>query len=1070
MKSSSSINIERDTNKQLDYVVTANATRVLSNIVNAYNAGQHSFTLIGSYGTGKSSFILALEDCLKNDNHNPKRLLKNEGQFNGKRHFHFLNIVGDYALLHDLIEEKIGNKRKNFFQNLDNYYQNIHQNGSFLIIVIDEFGKVLEHAAKNDPEKEMYFLQKFAEYVNDTDKDILLLTTLHQGFNAYSKNLQEEQRQEWTKVKGRFTEIVFREPVEQLLDLAAKRLERKSRKSADGTSADRVYELALESKFFYEKLKKDTARKLYPMDIIAAYTFVQANQRYGQNERTFFSFLESTGEDSVADFTPEPHLLYNLVNVYNYIEYHFHGYLSETNSDSTKWSALRVAMERIEGSSLPEKEIDKALQLVKVIGLLNIFASASAIIDEHFLTEYAANALNMSDVASILCRLTQMNIIRYAKYKSKYILFEGTDVDIDAGIFEADRMVQKGTDIIAKLNDNFNFKVALANAYYYKIGTPRYFEYHLTDQPLDRVEDGEADGYINLVFASPKDVQHIRGKIIEQQGVAIVYCLFKNIETIVEALFKIDKLFWVKENYVADHNDVVALRELDNQIAYEREMLSKIVIDNMFNDKMVEWIFNGESLHHIDNQKKLTSLLSKISSEIYSQTPVFKNEMVNKHKASSSIATARPILLNRLLDNENEENLGFAADKFPPEKSIYLSLLKQNEMHRFEDGNYVLSAPKEDSSFYPLWKCCMDFLESTQGKPRRFSELVKTLQQPPFRLKQGFIEFWLPIFLIIKKDDFALYSDGTYVPKITREVLELLQRRPNQFTIKAFSLDGVKMQFFQQYRTAINLNADEAISSQSFIQTIRPFLQFYKQLNTYTRLTKKLSPEARKFRDVIATATDPEKTFFEVLPEKLGFREVVLTQNPEAINSFVGVLHQAIRDLRECYDELIDSIEQKILSVLKISETDFLEYKKLIDSRYANVKSELMPLKSKNFHSRVVSQWKEKRGWIESVCYVLLNKPLDSIKDEEIPFLFASLQDAFFSLDDFVEMHKVENESVVRFHISQNKQKMLTKQVVLAAEGEKEVEKLEKKIEEILSSDDSLNINALIKILKKKME
>lgn len=1070
MKFSTSINIERDTNKQFDYVVTANATRVLSSIVSAYNSGQHSFTLIGSYGTGKSSFILALEDCLKNDNHNPKKLVKNEGQFNGNTKFRFLNIVGDYALLHDLIEEKIGTKYKNFFQNFDRYYQKIHKEGSFLIIVIDEFGKVLEHAAKNDPEKEMYFLQKFAEYVNDSDKNILLLTTLHQSFNAYAKNLQEEQRQEWTKVKGRFSEIVFREPIEQLLDLAAKRLESKSKKSADAIFAERVYELALNSKFFYEKLKKETARKLYPMDIIAAYTFVQANQRYGQNERTFFNFLESQAEDSLSAFHPEQHLLYNLVNVYNYIVYHFHSYLSETNSDSTKWSALRVAIERVEGSNLSETEIDNATQLIKVIGLLNIFASASAIIDEHFISEYAKNALAMTNAETILSRLIQMNVIRYAKYKSKYILFEGTDVDIDAGIIEADRMVQKGTDIIAKLNDNFNFKVALANAYYYKIGTPRYFEYHISDQPICQVEDGEADGYINLVFPQTKELPTVRQKITEQQGIAIAYCLFKNIGSIVEALFRIDKLIWVKENYVADNNDVVALRELDNQIAYERELLSKVVIDNMFNNEMVEWIFNGEVLQNIDNQKNLTSLLSKISSEIYSKTPIFKNELVNKHKASSSIATARPILLNKLLDSEAEEDLGFPAEKYPPEKSIYLSLLKQNEMHRFEDGSFVLSAPKEDSSFYPLWRCCMDFLESTTSKPRKFSELIKILQQPPFRLKQGFIEFWLPIFLIIKKDDYALYSDGTYVPNITRETLELLQRRPNQFTIKAFSVDGVKMQFFQQYRSAINLNTDENLSRQSFIQTIRPFLVFYKKLNPYARTTKKLSPEAKKFRDVIATATDPEKTFFEVLPEKLGFREVVLTQNPEAINSFVSVLHQAIRDLRECYDELIDSIERKILSVLKISETDFLEYKKLIDSRYANVKSELMPIKAKNFHSRVISKWDEKKGWIESVCYVLLNKPLENIKDEEVPFLFSALQDAFFSLDDFVEMHKVENESVVRFHISQNKQKMLTKQVVLAAEGEKQVEDLEKKIEKILGNDDSLNISALIKVLKKKME
>lgn len=42
--------------------------------------------------------------------------------------------------------------------------------------------------------------------------------------------LTEVQRQEWNKVKGRFQEIVFNEPVEQLLYLAARRIKQAPRK------------------------------------------------------------------------------------------------------------------------------------------------------------------------------------------------------------------------------------------------------------------------------------------------------------------------------------------------------------------------------------------------------------------------------------------------------------------------------------------------------------------------------------------------------------------------------------------------------------------------------------------------------------------------------------------------------------------------------------------------------------------------------------------------------------------------------------------------------------------------
>ena len=42
--------------------------------------------------------------------------------------------------------------------------------------------------------------------------------------------------------------------------------------------------------------------------------------------------------------------------------------------------------------------------------------------------------------------------------------------------------------------------------------------------------------------------------------------------------------------------------------------------------------------------------------------------------------------------------------------------------------------------------------------------MAKQLASAPLGLKRGFIDCWLPTFLIIKKDDFALYSDGTYIP------------------------------------------------------------------------------------------------------------------------------------------------------------------------------------------------------------------------------------------------------------------------------------------------------------------
>ena len=1069
MKFSTSINIERDSDKVLNYVVTANAKQSIGKIVDAFNTGIHSFCLIGSYGTGKSSFLLALQNCLSNKVTGENVLIKNIGQFNGYEKFNFVNIVGDYTPLIDLISSHLPKKSlggdKNVFAALDTLYKNSMKEGKFLVIVIDEFGKVLEHAAKNNPEKEMYFLQKFCEYVNDTNKNILLLTTLHQGFNAYAKGLKEEQKQEWNKVKGRISDIVFKEPIEQLLNLTAIRISEK-RKVQDSEAARKMYKLAVESKFVGEDLKPEVCESLYPMDIFAAYVLTLANQRYGQNERTLFTFLEATGEDSISQFVSGPRSLYNLAKVHDYIVYNFHSYLNEANADSANWSAIKIALERTEGLNLPLEEIEPAIKIVKTIGLLNIFASSAAVIDNKFIGWYAQQTMNIENALPILKKLEMAKIIRYAKYKSKYILFEGTDVDIEMGLYNAAIECKRSDDFIDKLRQSFDFKVSVANAHYYKTGTPRYFEYLITSAPIDKVAKGDYDGNINLVFPRKDDFESTKDSCMALTNLPIAYCLFKNANEIIDQIFEIDKLIWVKNFYIGDDNDKVAHKEIDNLISYEKSVLNRVVLDSLYSNN-VEWIFNGSVLDNITGSSALTKLLSTISDTIYYGTPVFKNELINKPKPSSTMSVARQNYLLSLLEHKDVENIGFPSDKFPPEKSIYLTMVKNTGIHSEENGAFSLAAPK-DESFAILWDICMDFLKSAQSKQRKVGDLAKQLASAPLGLKRGFIDCWLPTFLIIKKDDFALYSDGTYIPFINREVLELIQRNPNSFTLKAFNVEGVKQVFFDKYREAINLKQSD-LTGTSFIETIRPFLTFYKRLNAYARTTKDISTNAKKFRDVIAKATDPEETFFEVLPEALGFKEVILQQNPEAIESFVEVIQNSIRDLRSCYDEFVKAIEKKILSTLKINEDDYTVYKPIIENRYKAVKTELMPIDMKNFHARLTGKYADRKTWIEAVCYSILSKALENIKDGEKDFLFMSIQDRFFQLDDYVEMHKLGDEEVIRLHITQNKEKALVKQVLIPKESMSEVERLEQQIEQLLSGDDSINMAALMKLIKKKM-
>lgn len=1058
MAFSTSVNIERDFGKVTPYIVTANARQAIGKIVCHFADGIHSFCLIGSYGTGKSSFIVALENCMRGANSDKDSLIQINGQFNGFDSFDFLNIVGEYNSLSKILSSRLKTLNaddKSIFAALNHIYARLQKQKKFLVIVIDEFGKVLEHAAKNNPEQEMYFLQQFCEWVNDSNKNVILLTTLHQGFGAYAKGLTTEQRQEWTKVKGRLHDIVFTEPIEQLLNLTAQRLNTKV-DDFNKKQVKTLFNLAVESKFIDNELKLEVAEALYPLDIFAAYVLTKANQRYGQNERTLFTFLESTGVGAVSSFKTSPNCFYNLVDVYEYISYNFYTYLQEINEDSTNWAAIYNAIERVEGLPINSEKINTAIKLVKIIGLLNIFASASTTIDADFLKTYCSNAVDQDYIADVLATLESAQIIRYAKYKSKYILFEGTDVDIEAGLYEAARVCKQPTAIAERLADLLDNKLMLANAYFFKTGTPRFFQYSVTAEPIEKVDKGEIDGYINLLF----QIDH-KERCLQVVDEAIIYCIYKDTQEIVRHLHEIDKLIWVREYYITDHNDKVALREIENLIEYEKTLLNKSVLDRLFTND-VEWIFNSELLSGISSEKRLVNTLSMVCETVYPSTPVYRNELINKHRPNGVMSLARQNYLTALLENISEPNLGFEDNKFPPEKTIYLSLLVNTGI--LVDGR--CQAPN-DFSFAPLWNACNDFLKSSVGKPRKISELYAMLSSKPFRLKQGFLDVWVPTYLILRKDDFALYTGQQYIPYINKEVIDLILRSPSNYTLKAFSVDGVRRDFFDKYREAINLSSTE-LNGDTFIETIRPFLTFYKKLNNYAKHTKDLSALAKGFRDVIATATDPEKTFFEALPDAMGFKELALEHNPEAIDSFVEVLHNAIRELRKCYAEFVNSIEEAILAQLKIEPTSYAEYAPKISARFKGVKTQLMPLTTRNFYNRLVGRYEDKTSWIEAVSYVILNKPLQDIKDAEKSALLKGIHDTIFQLDDYVEMHKSDDVEMVRLHVTENSRKPFVKQVVLPKESITEVDSLEAKIRAILSDDIAVNTAALLRILKTK--
>lgn len=1052
------------------YIVTPNAKRVAGIISDDFKTGIHSFTIVGAYGTGKSTFLLQFEKDLeggekKSALFNPKSLC--EGGFE------VMNIVGDYTELTTLLQRQLHftTGKGSILDQLNGYCQRLQMEGKFLVIVIDEFGKILEHAAKNNPERELYFLQKLAEFVNLPTRNILLLTTLHQNFGAYSRGLSETQINEWIKVKGRFREVPFVEPVEQLLYLAA--LQNGTDKTIL-TNAEKLIALGHNTQFVSGMFSEEVSRGLYPLDPFAAYVLTSALQRYGQNERSLFSFLASEGDNSLSKFEAGEHLSYNLSKIYDYLVYTFYSFLRDTNADSMSWSAIKVSLERVESVDWDsEEQKENALKITKAIGLMNLFGTAGFTLDDHDIAEYAHEAMDVKDGEAVVKRLIQFKIVRYAKYINRLLLFDGTDIDIEKEIRRSELVVDRPIDIVGDISLMLSRSVIPVKSHYYEKGTPRYFEYEVVNEPVIKTPKGDIDGIIELVFSTQTDILHKVKTFSKDCDQAIVFAVFNNTEEIVDHLHNIKKYEYILEKVVKDKEDRVANREIEQMKAYEERMLNRAINESLFAYKgRVSWFYHGRQ-QQIGSFKEFNVLLSSICNDVYCKAPMVNSELFNRHSLSTSISTAKKKYLTALIEHGDEQELGFPVDAFPPEKTIYLALLKETGLH---DGNTWHDRPT-DKGFCQLWDACEDFLASTENKARNLSELTHLLSTAPFKMKQGFLDFWIPTYLYLRRQDYALYyipRDNIFVPDITKGFFELYQKNPNAFAVKKYSGDGVKMKFFKKYRQLVNLDTEVAVKNSSFIETIKPFLFFYSHLNEYAKNTRKFDHQTTlRFRDAIASAKDPEKAFLEDLPEALGFHKNALMQ-ASVVEEFGIILQQSINELRSCYGNLIVRIEQHMVKEFGLTSDVYENYVAEIRKRLADVKVYLLTEKQKEFYNRVLTQYESRKEWYESVCYSLLGKQLETMKDEQEEKLLNDLvymMRACEKYADITKKTKGQKESVAySFDLVSNRGTNLKTQTFVLPKTESEqAAALESKIEGLLSGEDNLDVYALLTVLNKRL-
>ena len=531
-----STNILRDTGKNIDFIVTPNSKEVFERIF--LEKGTKSFNLIGNYGTGKSTFLWACEKVLSE-----KSNLFGVDDFNNLNNdFEIIKILGEEEPLLRLFAISIGLSGRINTKRVLEHLETLISSSKKLVIFIDEFGKVLEYISKNNNTKDLYLIQQLAEWVNGYENEVYLITTLHQNFTSYSEATSSIQLREWEKVKGRYRDLVFNEPVEQLLFFASKELKKYEFPKEYKTDINDILNLINNSKLisYNTILSKDLVEELYPLDWLSANILVQALQKYGQNERSLFSFVNETSKISISKNSDR---IFSVSKVYDYIVNTLPTEINNpNNSHRVQWLTAFRALERAE--LFFEEDYTLASELIKTILLINLFSKTGGLLDKSFLIKYF-EYVEKKNVENVIEQLSKSGIIRFYSHSNKINFLEGTDIDIEQELIEAGKQIISTPNYSELLKTFSELDVVYAKRHSFETGTKRFFEYRILSN-LDEINDNvEVDGFINIV------INQISEKILElsKSNPENIFVLVENSSTIELNIRKLLRYDTIIEKY-----------------------------------------------------------------------------------------------------------------------------------------------------------------------------------------------------------------------------------------------------------------------------------------------------------------------------------------------------------------------------------------------------------------------------------------------------------------------------------------------------------------------------------------
>lgn len=983
----------------------SSATALKSMVRQLCEVGQGAFTWTGPYGSGKSSLVVALSALLSGKKKQrdvavtalgketsafileampPKRSGWLTVPVVGRRENPTVVIGDALVAVSNVSRPKRGWDEASLVNALvELASQKVKSNGG-VVLFIDEMGKFLEGAAQAGGD--IYVFQQLAEAASRSSGRLVIVGILHQAFEEYANRLSREQREEWSKIQGRFVDLPVNVAGEEQLNLIARAIESEDREADIDPLADAIDADIRRQRPAASADLKDVLADCWPLHpIVSCLLGPISRRRFGQNQRSIFGFLNSAEPQGLQDFlrhAPDASL-YSPVHLWDYLQFNLEPSIL-ASPDGHRWSLSVEAVQRCEALGGESHH----LAVLKSIALIDMFRERSGLVASESVLATCHQGMSKKAFKATLESLQKWSLIIYRKFADDYAVYAGSDFDIESAVETALNEIQ-GLEF-SSLRNLADVQPILAKRHYHRTGALRWFDVDLV--PVSELMDVASNyrpargsiGQFLLAIPTEGESDKLCRKIAREASEIgdqwdIVAGVSPRSWVITDLTRELWALDFVRSTSQELAGDPVARREIlarvgDVQGRLEGELQK--AFDN------ADWFHRGEQMQRLFHAE-LNSLSSDLADARYNESPLIHNELLNRIKPSSNAVAAQNFLLRRMVEKEGEPRLGI--DGFPAEGGLFASLLEATGLYGEHDGVLAFREPKsgksDKSNIAPLWRAATKHLKKNQNRAVPVSEVCEIWRKAPYGVRDGLMPVLAVAFMLSCRQNLAFYRVGIFQGRLRDLDMDYLTKDASDIQLRWMDLSELSRRLLSGMAEVVrDLDTSNTLTDLAPIDVARGLIAIYDGLPQWTKMTMRLSKNALQIRQLFKRANDPNKFLFDDMPELLSDQGDLGSE--ASVRRIVEAVREGLTELCAAYPTMLQRLRDAMLAELQVPNMQPRTIAELRE-RAENVKQLTGDLRLEAFVGRLMEfDGSDKR--IEDLASLAANKPPENWSDPDI--------------------------------------------------------------------------------------